>query len=110
MANERARALRRNQTEAEKKLWSALRRNALGHSFRRQHPIGSYIVDFVCLDAKLIVEADGGQHDEIRAEHDAARTAWLKERGYTVLRFWNNEILGNIDGVVESIRLALREP
>ncbi|HEY4343897.1 MAG TPA: endonuclease domain-containing protein [Parvibaculum sp.] len=109
MANERARALRRDQTDAERKLWSILRRNTLGHSFRRQHPIGKFIVDFICLDQKLIIEADGGQHDEEQAAYDAARTAWLEERGYKVLRFWNNEILGNIEGVAEVIQLKLAE-
>ncbi|PKP72417.1 MAG: hypothetical protein CVT83_00180 [Alphaproteobacteria bacterium HGW-Alphaproteobacteria-5] len=103
MANEHARHLRREQTEAEAKLWSRLRRDALGHSFRRQHPIGPYIVDFVCLDLKLVIEADGGQHNEIRAAHDAKRTAWLEERGYEVIRFWNPDILRNIDGVLETI-------
>ena len=110
MANERARALRQNLTDAEKKLWSILRRDTLGHSFRRQHPIGKYIVDFVCLDRKLIIEADGGQHNEEQAAYDAARTAWLEERGYKVLRFWNNDILGNLEGVAEVIRLKLAEP
>jgi len=109
MANERARRLRRDQTDAEKKLWSHLRRNALGCSFRRQHPIGSYIVDFVCLELRLIVEADGGQHSELRAAHDVARTEWLEARGYKVLRFWNNDILANTDGVIEAIRIALKE-
>jgi len=107
MANERARHLRRHQTDAEQKLWAHLRRNALGVSFRRQHPIGKYIVDFICLDRKLIIEADGGQHDEERAAHDAARTAWLEAQGYRVLRFWNNDILTNIEGVVEVIRAHL---
>ena len=112
MANERARRLRRNQTDAEARLWLRLRRNALGVSFRRQHPLDPYIVDFICLEARLVVEADGGQHSEERAEHDARRTAWLEERGYEVLRFWNNDILSNTDGVIEVIqrRLAERTP
>lgn len=104
MANQRARNLRQNQTEAEKKLWSRLRRDALGKNFRRQHPLGPYIVDFVCLELKLVIEADGGQHGEDAALHDQRRTAWLGARGYRVLRFWNNDILANIDGVVEVIR------
>ena len=74
--------------------------------FRRQFPIGSYIVDFVCLRTKLIVEIDGGQHD---MERDAIRTKWLEERGYTVLRFWNNDVLGNMDGVLRVIEKELRE-
>ncbi|MDO8290431.1 MAG: endonuclease domain-containing protein [Parvibaculum sp.] len=109
MANERARALRRSLTDAERKLWYALRRDATGVYFRRQHPIGSYVVDFVCLEHKLIIEADGGQHAEMRAEHDAVRTAWLEQRGYTVMRFWNNDILNNIEGVVEAICARLEE-
>ena len=109
MANERARRLRRNQTDAEARLWSRLRRNALGVSFRRQHPLDPYIVDFVCLEARLIIEADGGQHNEERAEHDARRTAWLREHGYDVLRFWNNDILSNTDGVIEVILGKLTE-
>ena len=109
MANERARALRQNLTDAERKLWAALRRNALGVGFRRQHPIGPYIVDFVCLDRKLIVEADGGQHAEAQAAHDAERTSWLEARGYVVMRFWNDEILTNLEGVLEVIRLRLDE-
>ena len=107
MANERARTLRRNLTDAERKLWHELRRDALGVNFRRQHAIGKYIVDFVCLDHKLIIEADGGQHAEEQAEHDAARTAWLESQGYEVLRFWNNDILTNIEGVLEVIRQKL---
>lgn len=109
MANERARELRRNQTDAEKKLWSILRRDALGHSFRRQHPIGPYVVDFVCLSRGLVIEADGGQHHEEQAVYDAARTAWLEARGYNVLRFWSNDILGNIEGVCDVIRRKLTE-
>ncbi|MDR3498745.1 MAG: endonuclease domain-containing protein [Parvibaculum sp.] len=109
MPNERARALRRNQTDAEKKLWSVLRRDQLGHSFRRQHPMGPYIVDFICLQARLVIEADGGQHSDDRAEHDAKRTAWLEARGYKVLRFWNSDILQNIEGVTEVIRISLEE-
>ncbi|HUD52081.1 endonuclease domain-containing protein [Parvibaculum sp.] len=109
MANERARRLRRDQTDAEQRLWSRLRRNALGENFRRQHPIGHYIVDFVCLGHRLIVEADGGQHSQDRALHDIARTKWLESRGYKVLRFWNNDILANTDGVIELIVAALKE-
>lgn len=111
MSKERARALRQNQTDAERKLWFELRRNTLGPSFRRQHPIGNYIVDFVCLNLnlKLIIEADGGQHDEEQAAYDAARTAWLEARGYSVLRFWNNDILSNMEGVLEVVRMRIEE-
>jgi len=103
-----ARKLRRNPTDAEARLWARLRRKQIdGHRFRRQVPLGPYVADFVCLDARLIIEVDGGQHDE-RAELDAWRTAWLEANRFRVLRFWNNDVLQNIDGVVETIRAALR--
>ena len=108
MASPRARALRKSTTDAERKLWSVLRRLQIdGHRFRRQHPIGVYVVDFVCLAEKLVIEVDGGQHAE-NIQADDARTAWLESSGYRVLRFWNNDVLGNTDGVVEEIRAALR--
>ncbi|MBI2255399.1 MAG: DUF559 domain-containing protein [Proteobacteria bacterium] len=111
-ARGQARRLRGDMTEAEKLLWSKLRRNQLdGHYFRRQMPIGHFIADFCCAKMMLIVEVDGGQHAE--NARDLARTAWLKEHGYSVLRFWNNEVLGNIDGVVASILMehaAARPP
>lgn len=108
MASPHARSLRTNATDAERRLWRALRRRQLeGHRFRRQHPIGPYIVDFVCLSAKLVVEVDGGQHAQTE-ERDAARTAWLESRGYRVLRFWDNEVLSNIDGVVQMVRQSSR--
>ena len=108
MASPHARSLRTNQTDAERKLWAALRRRQIeGHRFRRQHPIGPFIVDFVCLAEKLVVEVDGSQHFENRAQ-DSDRTAWLESRGYRVLRFWNNEVFANIDGVAETIRQSLR--
>jgi very-short-patch-repair endonuclease len=103
-----ARRLRKNSTDAETRLWSRLRRKQLdGFRFRRQVSLGPYVADFVCFEARLIVEADGGQHAERAA--DAARTAWLERRGYRVLRFWNNDILGNTDGVIQSIRSALAQ-
>jgi very-short-patch-repair endonuclease len=105
---ERARELRRNPTDAERKLWSALRRRALdGHRFRRQHPLGPYIVDFVCLERKLAIELDGGQH-ATREEYDRARTARIEADGFTVLRFWNDDVLGNLAGCLHVIRTALR--
>jgi len=108
MANERARRLRGNSTEAEKRLWSVLRRRGLeGARFRRQVPLGRYIVDFLCLDARLVVEVDGGQH-AIEAERDAERTGWLESQGFRVLRVWNNEVLENLDGVADIIAAALR--
>jgi very-short-patch-repair endonuclease len=97
----RARALRRRMTEAEKKLWSALRRKqVLGLSFRRQHPIGPYVLDFYCPQIGLAIELDGGQHNEEGRTHDERRTHWLKVQNITVLRFWNNEIFENVDGVL----------
>ena len=107
MASPRARSLRKSTTDAERKLWSVLRRHQIdGHRFRRQHPIGVYVVDFVCLAEKLVIEVDGGQHAESVSKDDA-RTAWLGSRGYRVLRFWNNDVLGNTAGVAEDIRAAL---
>jgi very-short-patch-repair endonuclease len=98
-----ARTLRKRSTEAEKLLWSRLRgRRFEGIKFKRQAPIANYVVDFVALDLKLIIEVDGGQHD-MRATQDAERTRILKEWGYHVVRFWNNDVLGNIDGVLEAI-------
>jgi len=103
MASTRARQLRSNPTEAEKRLWSKLRLKQIGgHRFRRQAAIGPYIVDFICLARRLIIEVDGGQHDS-RATQDDARTAWLERERFRVLRFWNNEVLGNIEGVYEVI-------
>lgn len=95
-------------TEAEKRLWSKIRRDQIdGLSFRKQVPIDEYIADFACLPIKLVIEVDGGQHDA-QKEYDDARTAYLESRGYRVLRFWNNEVLGNIEGVltvlVETVR------
>ena len=106
-----ARRLRRDQTDAERKLWFSLRDRRLdGLKFRRQMPVNSYVVDFCCESARLIVELDGGQHSE-RAAEDAKRTAGLEAYGFLVLRFWNNDVLSNIDGVVETIvATAAQEP
>ena len=101
----KARGLRANATEAEKKLWTCLQRGQLGVKFRRQYPIQSYIVDFCCLNEKLIIEVDGGQHNENK--YDKMRDQDLKTQGYTVLRFWNNEVLSNVEGVVLSIKDVL---
>ena len=98
-AHERARMLRRKMTDAEKKLWQMLRsRQTEGYRFRRQVPLGRFIVDFVCHEAKLIVEIDGGQHDP-SSELEASRTRFLESEGYRVLWFWNNEVLDNPEGV-----------
>ena len=92
MSKAQARALRSNPTEAERALWKHLRMRQLeGHKFRRQQPLGQYIVDFVCLERKLVVELDGGHHaGEFLT--DATRTAWLEVRGFRVLRFWNHDV------------------
>jgi very-short-patch-repair endonuclease len=106
-----SRNLRKRQTDAENLLWRNLRqKQAEGFRFRRQHPIGRYIVDFVCLEKRLILEIDGGQHD-IERDKDQERTNWLVTEGYSVLRFWNNDVLTNLEGVLETIRLnVLSEP
>ena len=98
--------LRQQMTEAETLLWRHLRAHRLnGAKFKRQQALGVYVVDFVNFEARVIVEADGGQHNESR--HDAVRDAWLAAQGFTVLRFWNNEILGNIEGVLAQIAEAV---
>jgi len=103
----RARKMRHEPTDAERLLWRCLRaRQLTGFKFRRQTVIGGYIVDFVCLEARLIIEADGGQHSDTTT-YDARRSADLEAMGYRVLRFWNNEILADIAGVLECIRQAL---
>jgi len=104
----RARQLRRQPTDAERLLWSRLRNRAVdGAKFRRQTPLGPFIVDFFCAEARLVVEMDGGQHAESVA--DALRDAWLGANGCAVARYWNNEVLGNIDGVMQDIRARLTE-
>lgn len=105
----RVRNLRRNQTPQEIILWSRLRnRKVKDLKFRRQHLIGKYIVDFVCLERKLIVELDGWQHKiETHKEYDKERTEFLIEEGFEVLRFWNNEINNNLDGVILRIEELL---
>lgn len=105
----RAAELRHNLTPAEQKLWSALRNDQLSASFRRQHAIGSYIVDFVCLKQKLILELDGGQHLE-QQQYDNERTAFLQSKGYRVLRFWNNDVINDLNGVISVILAALLQP
>ncbi len=101
-----AKNLRKRSTDVERLLWSRLRAKRFDDlKFRRQHPIGRYIADFVCLERKLIIELDGGQHalpDEI--DKDQQRTAWLESEGYTIIRFWDNDVLTNINGVLEIIK------
>ncbi|WP_295529773.1 endonuclease domain-containing protein [Novosphingobium sp. Chol11] len=96
-----ARKLRKEPTEAEKRLWSRLRSEQLGVKFTRQYPIGSAIVDFVCRALRLAIELDGGQHAD--SEADAARTRLIEAQGYRVIRFWNNDVLANTDGVLTVI-------
>jgi len=108
MSHEFARKLRKNLTDAERWLWYELRsRRFAEKKFRRQTPIGEYIVDFVCHEAKLIVELDGGQH-VLLVGYDDARTAWLNSRGFRVLRFWNHQIFEEQDAVLETIWNALQ--
>jgi very-short-patch-repair endonuclease len=104
-----ARQLRSQPTDAERKLWALLRNSqVMERRFRRQHPIGPYIVDFLCPAAKLIVELDGGQHStDAAVAYDAARTVWLEKRGYRVLRFDNVEFLKNSLDIVESIGVVV---
>jgi very-short-patch-repair endonuclease len=99
--------LRATPTDAERRLWLQLRRKQRGGSrFRRQHPLGRYVVDFLCAEAKLIIEIDGGQH----ATESDTRQRWLEGRGYRVIRFWNNEVLENMEGVLLAIESALEKP
>ena len=101
-----ARRLRRDMTEAERRLWRELRGLELPHRFRRQHPIGRRIVDFACPAAKLVIELDGGQHVR-RIGADDARSLEIASRGYRVIRFWNGDVMENIGGVMETIRREL---
>ena len=102
-----ARNLRRNTTLAERKLWHCLRNRQLhGVKFRRQHPIGKYVVDFCAVSHRLIIELDGSQHLE-REASDIQRTSFLNERGYQVLRIWNNQVFNDLDGVIRSIEDTL---
>jgi very-short-patch-repair endonuclease len=104
----RARQLRRNPTDAERLLWRKLRFWQVdGLKFRRQQPLGPYIVDFVCLEKRLVIEVDGGQHAE-NANYDTECDAWLRAQDFVVLRFWNNDVLKNIDSVVEQVIKTLK--
>ncbi len=105
-----AKCLRSDQTEAEQRLWYHLRAHRfMDLKFKRQTPMGRYIVDFICHEHRLIVEVDGGQHAE-RTDYDEQRDAWLGEQGLRVLRFWNHEVMQELDGVLERIRLAILAP
>ncbi len=111
LPHHRARDLRRNQTDAEFKLWQLLRAQRLGsYKFRRQFPIGDFIVDFCCKQHCLVIELDGSQHGEPEATaRDKRRTLTLEAKGYRVIRFWNNDVLQNKEGVVDVILEALHE-
>ncbi|MBH1992503.1 MAG: DUF559 domain-containing protein [Sphingomonadaceae bacterium] len=102
----RARNLRRNAPEAEKRLWTALREKLPGMKFRHQVPHGAYVADFLCFAGQLIIEVDGATHAE-RIEQDADRTRYFEAQGYQVLRFWNHEVMDNIEGVVAVIAARL---
>src|SRR5437667_12872535 len=102
MLNRNARRLRQTSTDAERRMWSALRNRRLSrYKFRRQHPIGDFIVDFACAEHCLIIEVDGGHHAD--SPTDMRRAAWLEGQGWTVIRFWNNEVLANISGVIDTV-------
>ena len=106
----RARRLRHDATDAERAIWRLLRNRRLSeYKFRRQHPIGPFIVDFYCHSKRLVIELDGGQHAE-QVARDNRRTQWLEERGHRVLRFWDNDVLKNSEGVLEVILSHLEEP
>jgi very-short-patch-repair endonuclease len=106
-STEFARQLRENSTDAERLFWSRVRGHRLrGYKFKRQYPIGTFIVDFACIEEKLVVELDGGQH--AGSERDRQRDTRLIEEGYRVLRFWNNDVLSNIEGVVQTVIKNLR--
>jgi len=102
-----SRRLRRDMTDAERRLWEHLRKHQIeGCKFRRQHPIGRYVLDFVCLEARLVIEVDGRQHGE-RVKEDRLRTKWLEAHGFRVVRFWNHEVLNNLEEVKAVIWRAL---
>jgi len=105
-----AKRMRHKMTDAELKLWNELRAHRLeGLGFRRQHPVGPYIVDFACVEHRLIVEVDGSQHaDDVDAEYDAKRTKYLELQGWTVIRFWNDDVLKDLDNTCAHILAVLR--
>ena len=97
--------LRSKMTLAERRLWSKLRAKQLGVKFRRQEPVGNHVLDFVCFERKIIIEVDGGQHSG--NEKDKARDKFFRDQGYNILRFWNNEVMGNMSGVINKIEEAI---
>jgi very-short-patch-repair endonuclease len=112
LMRDRARNLRRSQTEAESELWKRLRACQIEHAkFRRQQPIGPFIADFCCMEYRLVVELDGGHHaNESETSADQRRTAFLAQRGYRVLRFWDHEVLRDVEAVLDSIVAAIKSP
>lgn len=108
-AFQRARQLRRDSTDAERRVWRALRSSLPQYKWRRQMPIGPYFADFACFAERLVVELDGGQHSEAQ-EYDRARSQFMEANGFRVIRFWNNDVLGNLDGVIEAIAGNLSSP
>jgi very-short-patch-repair endonuclease len=104
MPKQRARQLRQSSTDAERRMWSRDRRLSR-YRFRRQHPIGDFTVDFACTEYRIVVEIDGGQHSDNPL--DTNRTAWLEIQGWRVIRFWNNDVLSNTSGVMETILRSL---
>jgi len=107
---ETARRLRRDHTDAESRLWQQLRdRRLRGRKFRRQVPVGRYFADFACIEARLVVELDGSQHGETRADYDRLRTEALNAAGFRVMRFWNNDVFDDLDGVLTAILAACDE-
>ncbi|MBL0644754.1 endonuclease domain-containing protein [Aeromonas veronii] len=110
-SNRVAKRLRRDATQAEQKLWQQLRNRRLaGLKFRRQMPIGPYVVDFICLEQGLIIEVDGSQHGtQANQIHDETRTAYLNQQGFRVIRVWNNDVLGRLNSALDFILLSLHQ-
>jgi very-short-patch-repair endonuclease len=108
VSSSRARQLRQASTDAEALLWSRIRgRRLAGYKFRRQYPLGNFVVDFIALEPRLVIEIDGGQH-ATRIDRDTNRTGELERFGFRVVRYWNHDVLTNIDGVLESVLQELR--
>jgi very-short-patch-repair endonuclease len=109
VSDQLARKLRKSMTDAERRLWRGLRMRQLqGYKFRRQFPLGAYIVDFVCLEARLVIEVDGGQH-AVESYGDAQRDSWLRSQNFRVLRYWNHQVLHELNAVLEDIARALED-